>query len=266
MEYIQCPHCLHKYGVNERMRAAVGKQIRCKQCQHAFHIIIINLPNRAADEADEQVKAAAEQPSVAKKGTDKPLTISKDQNSFSDSPDDQGDDAPPVLLKKKLNKQFIFSIVMVVTLTCAVILLFIYLQFPQWLDFHAQSNQSAATSPLIKPMKLFPDGPPQAKSPIKKLPPVDDNAGRNKSMLEGPDQPSQVCRDASAAFWLRVNIMSNSRLETRTYHQLLDQGLGQPAEIRNLCRDRFLAGRLTEAAKQAKRPEWINHEIDLLTE
>ncbi len=40
MEFIQCPHCQKQYAVNDKLRAAVGKRIRCKHCTQAFQIII----------------------------------------------------------------------------------------------------------------------------------------------------------------------------------------------------------------------------------
>ncbi len=40
MEYIQCTHCHKKYRVNEQVRAAEGRMVTCKDCQHPIEIII----------------------------------------------------------------------------------------------------------------------------------------------------------------------------------------------------------------------------------
>jgi len=41
MEYIQCPHCEKRYGVNDKTRAAEGKATGCKACGENFEIKIV---------------------------------------------------------------------------------------------------------------------------------------------------------------------------------------------------------------------------------
>ena len=59
MEYIQCPHCQKKYGVNDKARASVGKNLRCKACQQSFVITILNTDDQPGKAADPQPQAAA---------------------------------------------------------------------------------------------------------------------------------------------------------------------------------------------------------------
>ncbi|PIW47864.1 MAG: hypothetical protein COW18_07810 [Zetaproteobacteria bacterium CG12_big_fil_rev_8_21_14_0_65_54_13] len=271
MEYIQCPHCLHKYGVNERMRAAVGKKIHCKLCKQLFRIVVLGVPDKpslntntieTSDEKSTNRKSLLPAP----KPKSPELTTTTDQRSFTAAGDE--DEKPaPIKLKKRLNIQFIVLLLLLFTLSCAVIGLFIYIQFPQWLTPKAEQANSMGPLTVIKPIKLFPAGPPQPDSTAKQTAPdpVDEMAGHDKTMLEGPDKPSQVCRDSAADFWIRIHIMSTSKIDSRTYMQLMNQGLGQPAEIRNLCRDRFLTGRLTEAAKKDQLPDWISAEVNART-
>jgi len=40
MGFIQCPICNQQYKLNERLRAAAGKYMRCKKCQKKFEVII----------------------------------------------------------------------------------------------------------------------------------------------------------------------------------------------------------------------------------
>ena len=278
MEYIQCPHCLHKYGVNERMRTAVGKKICCKQCQQAFRIIILGTPDKSADsvkaESHKQERSLENKQGELRgesKNRSAGLTAGEEQDSVPSSPDEETHGSPRVKLKKKLNTQFITFLALIFTLLCTGVGLIIYFEFPQWLAAIKPGPTDTITSSksLIKPIKpitLFPAGPPEADNAAKELPPVDDTAGRDKTMLQGPDHPSQACRDVAANFWIRIHVMSTVNLDTRTYMKLLDQGLHQPDEIRKLCRDRFLAGRLTDAAKQDKTPEWISKEIEQRTQ
>lgn len=277
MEYIQCPHCLHKYGVNERMRTAVGKQICCKQCQQAFRIIILGTPEKPADNIktgphEQGTSLGSKQGELREESKNRSsgLTAGENQGSVASSPDEESNGSPKVKLKKKLNTQFIIFLVLIVTLLCTGVGLIIYFQFPQWLAAIKPRPADTMTSSemLIKPVKpinLLPAGPPEADKAAKKSP-VDDTTGRDKTMLQGPDQPSQACRDVAANFWIRIHVMSTVNLDTRTYMKLLDQGLSQPDEIRKLCRDRFLPGRLTDAAKQDKTPEWISKEIEQRTQ
>jgi len=270
MEYIQCPHCLHKYGVNERMRAAVGKKIHCKQCKQLFRIVVLGAPDQPLNTgtADTPDETSANNKSQLPTSTSQShgLTVSADQSSFI-AADDEEEKPAPIKLKKRLNIQFIVLLLLLFTLFCAVIGLFIYLKFPQWLAPKAEQSTSLEAIELIKPIKLFPAGPPEPDSAAKQkaLEPVDPMAGYDKAMLEGPDKPSQVCRDSAADFWIRIHVMSTSKIDSHTYMQLMNQGLGQPAEIRNLCRDRFLTGRLTEAAKKDQLPDWISTEVNART-
>jgi len=282
MEYIQCPHCLHKYGVNERMREAVGKKIQCKKCQQPFIIVITgrvehSLDTSAADKPEQDEQPEKQQGIQAEQPNSEQPTASEDQPSSVVIDDTETERLPPVQLKRRLNTQFIALILLLITLFGLAVGLIIYFQFPQWLDSKQQPDTvtSAAlinpidTSPgvLVNPINLF-SGPPEPDSNVKQQkeqPPVDDSAGRDKPMLEGPDQPSQVCRDAAADFWIRIHVMSSAEIDTRTYMQLLDQGLDQPAEIRNLCHDRFLPTRLTESAMQDKTPDWISAEVEART-
>jgi len=248
MEYIQCPHCLHKYGVNERIRVLAGKQIQCKQCQQPFRIAILGTPESSPDSASAADKPVRNEPLDSK------------QNIQAEQP-------APVRLKKQLNTQFIILLVLLFSLFIAFIGLFIYIKFPQWLESKTQPTDTVASHQFIKPIRIFPAKPPKPVNNVtrKAQKPVDTNSGRDKTMLEGPDQASQDCRDTAAAFWIRIHVMSTSRIDTKTYMQLLDQGLNQPAQIRDLCHDRFLVARLTEAATQSQIPQWISHEVESLT-
>ena len=56
MECIQCPYCQKQYAVNDKLRAASGKKIRCKHCSQTFEIKI-QAPDVAATQsrADEAI-------------------------------------------------------------------------------------------------------------------------------------------------------------------------------------------------------------------
>jgi len=244
MDFIQCPHCSHKYGVNDRMRTAVGKQIRCKQCQIPFRIVILNLSGRIpesvpttqqessdnqqktkglADDARQSESNCNDSDTADLKAThpnDLKPEATRSPEVAADAVDDTSDqtqipDQPAkktsVNLKRKINTGFLGKLTVTIVLSCTAIGLFIYLQYPQWLDLTSNLEQIAHPEPLLKPLHIAPVGPVAAD---KK--PLSDDAGRNKTLLEGPDQPVQVCRDAAADFWMRIHLMSTALLSNET--------------------------------------------------
>lgn len=54
MEFIQCPHCQKQYAANDKLRAAIGKKIRCKHCKQIFEINIPT-PSEATPAQPEKV-------------------------------------------------------------------------------------------------------------------------------------------------------------------------------------------------------------------
>ena len=53
MEYIQCSHCNKKYGINDKVRAAVGHTIACKACGEPFEIELFETPSPSMPEANQ---------------------------------------------------------------------------------------------------------------------------------------------------------------------------------------------------------------------
>ncbi len=63
MEYIQCTHCGKKYRANDKVRAAIGRKIKCTACQETFPIVIQQYTKKT-----ETTSTAAEtEPVTAKK-------------------------------------------------------------------------------------------------------------------------------------------------------------------------------------------------------
>lgn len=67
MEYVQCPHCQKKYGVNDTVREWVGKKCRCKQCKGTMEVIIQSAqPQQPAPSSPKPDSAPGEVASVQK--------------------------------------------------------------------------------------------------------------------------------------------------------------------------------------------------------
>jgi len=105
LEYIQCPHCQKKYGVNEKVRAASGKTIKCKACKEPFEIVIFSTPAPQTTEQEKDVKSETPQT------TDSDTPLSNDAESASSDPEEasasnapeqaESDDEPSSKKEKK---------------------------------------------------------------------------------------------------------------------------------------------------------------------
>lgn len=40
MQYIECIHCHKRYPANRKLRAAIGRRVRCTECWKSFPIIV----------------------------------------------------------------------------------------------------------------------------------------------------------------------------------------------------------------------------------
>lgn len=267
MEYIQCPHCLNKYGVNDRMRQALGKQIRCKHCQEPFRIVISGTPDRPPAAAAEHTRPtkpelpATPLPEDLRQDTQTPAIVETTSPSTDhNAPQAVENKTHPVRMKKKLNTQFLIFVVLISILLCSGAGLFIYTRFPQWFGKNSDGPAHLIPEELVKPMNVFPTAPSGKQPAESRHQETDNNA--DKSLLEGPEQPSQSCKELAAGMWIRLHLLATTKLDTQLYMQLMDQGIEQPAELRKLCKDRFLASRITDAAKQELIPDWISHEVE----
>jgi len=268
VKYIQCQHCDKKYAASEKLSAAAGKKIRCKHCHHIFKIIIHD-DNRAAEQddllpamAEENTTVTLEKETPAADDTASPDEIS-DRKAQSENHNEPKNNTTSV--KKKFNIQLLISIMLAFALltTATVAYLFFY-RHELFEASKQQADKQIIPGPLIKPLSItFPQQQPET-APAKAQPETYQNPPRSqkaKSLLEGPDDPSQACRDNSADYWIRTHLLATSPLDTATYMELLNQNLNQADEIRYLCKDRLLIARITEAAKSGQIPAWIKSEI-----
>ncbi|MDQ6992530.1 MAG: zinc-ribbon domain-containing protein [Mariprofundus sp.] len=257
MEYIQCPHCTKKYGVNDRMRGAVGKLIRCKSCQNTFQILIIKIADRTIPPAIEK-KLPQQNPQTAKPDSPTPQPKTPDKPSLVvERIKEESVKVPHVKLKKKLDVQFVFLIGLSMAILLIAIGMLIYFKFPQLVNSYTNTKVHQVSSPDSSPI-----GPPSNSAKQPEPTEVEDTINRHKTMLEGPKDASKICRDVAADFWKRSHTMNADNIDIQTYTRLLNEGVEQPSEIRNLCHDRYLTGRLIESAKQDKIPPWISSEIE----
>ena len=82
MEFIQCLHCQKQYAVNDKLRAAVGKKIRCKHCSDVFEIII---QNSSEPKASDSTQSTPQQASPTKVEKDTFVNQSQEQDESEEN-------------------------------------------------------------------------------------------------------------------------------------------------------------------------------------
>lgn len=58
MQYIECIHCHKRYPANKKLRASIGKKVRCTECWKSFPIIVYEVK---ADDTDRDGLVSDEQ-------------------------------------------------------------------------------------------------------------------------------------------------------------------------------------------------------------
>jgi len=252
VKYIQCPHCDKKYAASDKLCAAAGKKIRCKYCRQIFKILI----------HDDDVSAEQKDIPPPADNADLPNEI-PDKEKLPDRNNEP--EKKPEPGKKKFNIQLLISIVLAfLLLTTATFAYLFFYQHELFEPSKKQDTKHIIPNELIKPVNIaFPQQKPVMDSEKSALKPdqAAAHAQKPKSLLEGPDNPSQVCKNSSADYWFRTRLLATSPLDTATYMELLNQNMDQADEIRRLCKDKLLIARITESAKTGQIPAWIKTEI-----
>ncbi len=276
MKYIQCPHCEKKYATSEKLSAAVGKKIRCKHCQQIFEIII-NDDHMRGDQQDMPPASDKENATIdsekAHAATASNESVPPDETPEKEELPDSANEKPEENTspaKKKFNFQLFISIFLGIALLATVTGAYLFFYHNEL--FHPSQQQDKKhiiPQQLVKPINITFQKPKQAtdskkvdteQTKQKSIQPAP-RSNKPKSLLDGPDNPSQVCKDSSADYWFRTRLLATSQLDTTTYLELLNQNLDQADEIRRLCKDKRLIGRITESARTGQIPPWIKTEV-----
>jgi len=284
LEYIQCPHCEKKYAVNDRIKASVGKQIRCKHCQATFSIIIQHTTGKEEVQEQQTVEASS---SVVKTVVAAQPEVTKVPDANEKPPHEDISPTKPVKKKasgkKPLNLQLIITIVLAVILIIGSIAAYLFINNPELFNPPAKKESSHIIEPVIPAIDPFamPIIPAlkseQAAEQAAASPPVDQNdsgvvtTAIEPAMATANNQPegtvhtaTQACKDAAAKHWVRTYKLAHTRLSGEAYYTLFDEGVKQTDELRTLCKDNSLVASLTTAANEKIIPEWIRLETQAL--
>lgn len=285
MEFIQCPYCQKKYGVSDKLRRATGKRINCKHCKKTFIIFIQEkISQNLQHKIDEQqrVKEVQQQQHIEPEIKEKPAETQKEPASEQKKPASGGKKKRRVTkksAKKPLNIQMVILVILGTLLIAGTSGAYLYFYNQELFKQLAEQPQVEPESG-IKPFDPFdrrikPDSAaePQAQpspaeheaaqpeSSAQEAPASVEESTKPAAATDGPLNPSQVCRDAAADYWIRTNMIANATLTNEAYVKLLNQGITLTDEVRTRCKERTLVGRLAESARSEEVPEWIKKEI-----
>lgn len=278
MEYIQCPHCLKKYGVNDKIREASGKTIRCKGCKEPFEITIFFTPSTQPS-SEESSKTTEEKPPTT---TEKSAEQDHEKNSSEQTKKSTG--------KKKSNKnliQIIIASVLGIVLVAALVIAYQFLNNP----LPIEASQAPAPAPAQTEEEQSEEEPITTDQKIveKNTPPAEEKREEQEEVLQsdevvdpqeesspepetsdslaankfhGPSNPSDECKEAATNQWFTDFMITNGSMTGKEYIRLLDESSNQTEEVLKLCKDKYLASRITDAARLGKSPAWIETEIE----
>ncbi|MES0371874.1 MAG: MJ0042-type zinc finger domain-containing protein [Mariprofundaceae bacterium] len=286
MEYIQCPHCLKKYGVNDKIRGASGKTIRCKGCEEPFEITVFSTPS-AQPSAEESSETTEKEPSTAAEKSIEEKSEKKTQKSSG------------IKVNKK-TIQIVITSTLAVALIAALVVAYQFLDNPLPIEAsQTESSQTEVSQTEVAPQresktpeKRQPeekepekeaenikspaeekDGLPsesaesveEANQPEEESPDLAASVAVNAGDYHGPSNPSDECKQAATNQWFTDYMITNGSISGKEYIRLLDESSNQTEEVLKLCKDKYLASRITEAAKLGKSPDWISSEIEART-
>ena len=235
MEYIQCPHCNKKYGVNDKMRAASGRTITCKNCDKAFEIILFETPTASTPEtnkvtAKEQAEASEPKESKEKISSHKQRRETRNKASVE------------VNHKRKLSPSMLLGVVIV---TSSV-----------YFFYHDRSvdiGQPFVATETPKPST-------NASSSLKH----EEEAPIKAAKIPVHQTLSEACKTVAAQGWVMNYTMMHGMPESNEYASMLDESLQNTAEIREKCGKVSIVQEVLASATEGVPPKWLESHVSAL--
>jgi len=236
MEYIQCSHCNKKYGVNDKIRAATGRNITCKNCQQAFEIILFETPtpsvpeSTATDVKNETLEPRAQ---ARKNSPNQP----KSQRQARSKPE------PIVEHKKKLSPSMLLGI--------AILLASIYAFYQ---DRSVNVGEPFVATETPKPS---PNAAPVTNHEEQTTATTEPKTIIHKNL-------SEACKAIAAQEWVIDYTMMHGMPDGREYVHSIDESLQNTAKIRKECGSSKIVQEVLASAKQGVPPKWLEMHVSAL--
>jgi len=236
MEYIQCSHCNKKYGVNDNVRAAAGRNITCKSCGNPFEIVLFETPSpsmpeinkeAAKNETIESTPIEEHNPNIQpKKKRKKPINTK-----------------PEPTKKKKISPSMLLGI--------AIITLSIYVFY--------QDRSIDIGQPFVATETPRPSTKPATALKYKEEAPAS-----TKKQALSHKKLSEACKAIAAQEWVMDYTMMHGMPDSNEYVHSIDESIQNTAEIREKCGSSEIVQEVLASAKQGVPPKWLEMHVSAL--
>jgi len=234
LEYIQCTHCSKKYGVNDKIRAAVGRDTPCKACHETFSIVLHGGEVLAEDLS--VVREGGWDPSFTMPSTEvQSVSSKKDEGSSQAGEGEEGELAAFIKAKKNKKQQQIWMTAGLAVSALLGLAIFFFLGGEPDLVTQVSNITHSAE-----------------KKAQQTLP----------SKLEDKDKPE--CRQAAAAQWVLDARVMHGSYDAEEYIALLKRSQLQTAQVRMLCSDTQVIQHILKSATEEYKPLWFEAELKAL--
>jgi len=249
MEYIQCTYCHKKYRVNEQVRAAAGRMVRCKDCGEKIEIVILQDKDKSpppAVDSQPQEENTVESESNQQK-LEKADDVETHRHEIQETKPDLDEQKHQHDSEKNNHaKKITLSAVLGVLIVGGSMYGFFQGRSQQADDLH-QTKKPQSVSPSINREHFS----KRLISSEKKADLTDlGNQGK-----EHVNSHSAACKEASAQQWLTDFTMSHGQQKGRDYMLLLDQGIQTSALIRKNCGGSSVVAEVLQSAQKGVPPE-----------
>jgi len=235
MEYIQCTHCSKKYGINDKVRAAAGRNITCKGCGESFKIVIFETPTPSMPKANQAAaKNESLEPTVKERSSTQPerkKTIPHQSKTNHK--------------KKKLSPSMLLGV--------AIIAFSIYMFY--------QDRNFDVGQPFVATETAKPTPKPSEHSPLA---PAEEEAPINKPKVLIHQDLSEACKNISAQQWVMDYTMMHGMPEKSEYVRMLDESVQNTAEIRKKCGSSSIVQEVLATATKGAPPKWLEKHVSAL--
>jgi len=253
MEYIQCTHCNKKYGINDKVRAAVGRNIACKGCGESFEIVIFETPTPSTPQ-ESQASATEQTPPADTKTPDtrKSEAETQENNIQEEHAETQQTGARKrrvrIVPEHKEKKFFSPSMLLGV----AIIALSGYI-------FYQDRNID-----IGKPFVATEMPRPSAKVSEKVTLEQDSQEPAIKKKAFAYEKLSEACKSIAAQQWVMDYTMMHGMPEKSEYTRMLDESVQNTAEIRKKCGSSSIVQKVLATATKGTPPKWLEKHVSAL--
>ncbi|MDQ6995691.1 MAG: zinc-ribbon domain-containing protein [Mariprofundaceae bacterium] len=253
MEYIQCTHCHKKYRVNEQVRAAAGRMVKCKDCGERIEIIIFqdsdDSPPDANDVQQEAEKRTADS-QAKEQAVSKETAIEPEPKANINK---QKHDSHQANENHPSSKKITLSAILGVFIIAGSLYGFFQGRSQQADDLHQDVKADNASQTMHQKHEMTFEKP-LLKSKL--------TIPQEKKNVSGY---SDACKEAAAQQWLTDFKVSHGKQTGHDYMSLLDQGIQTSALIRKECGGSHVVAEVLQAAQKGLPPEWLVKTINELT-